>query len=263
VLDLIASWINQRFSRRGSPARDARALSPVPLRAYLFDLAPRRGEWVLENCVGVWKLFIRAGGLKAVPIDATPDRSATMCNLSWAIPLFSVFAFGSLGTASLSPERAACGAPVSGLTLCLASVSGTDSASVEIRNDGSSDVLIQLGIMIANGAHQYPNAITLVLSDSNRVEIEGTLIDPPGVAGRVDPLVIPLPAGAAFRIPLRLSRYVFHAAGQAGELDFGGQRRAIRAKLTGRRPDRSELISFWTGTAVSNAITVVLPGTPK
>jgi hypothetical protein len=186
-----------------------------------------------------------------------------MCNLSRAIPLFSVFALGILGAASRSLERIACGAPVSGLTLCLASIPGTDSASVEIRNDGSSDVFIQFGIMIANGAHQYPNAITLVVSDSSRVEIEGTLIDPPVVAGRTDPLVIPLAAGAAFRVPLRLSRYFFHAVGRAGELDFGGQRRTIRAKLTGRKPDRSELVSIWTGTVMSNGITIVLPVIPK
>jgi hypothetical protein len=186
-----------------------------------------------------------------------------MSDLFRAIPLFSVFALATLGTASPSFEGIACGAPVSGITLCLASIPATDSASVEIRNDGSTDVLVDLGIMLANGAHQYPNALTLVVSDSSRVEIEGTPIDPPGVAGRIDPLAIPLSAGAALRIPLRLSRYVFHAADRAGALDLGGQRSTIRAKLTGRRPTRSELVSYWTGSAVSNAITVELPAAPR
>jgi hypothetical protein len=190
-------------------------------------------------------------------------RPASMCNLFRAIPWFSVFALGTFGAARPSLERAGCGAPVAGLTLCLVSIPSTDSASVEIRNDGSSDVLVDLGIMLANGAYQYANALTLVVSDSSRGEIEGTLIDPAVVAGRTDPLVIPLSAGAAFRIPLRLSRYVFHAADRAGALDVGGQRSTIRAKLMGRRPNRSELVSYWTGSAVSNAITVVLPATPR
>jgi hypothetical protein len=185
-----------------------------------------------------------------------------MRHLTRAVPLFAGLALGTLDMASDSLQGTNCGNPISGIALCLASIPATDRVSVEIRNDGSSDVIVRIGIMLANGARQYPNAITLLVQDSAGVELEGTSIDPPGVAGRVDPLALPLPAGAAARVPLRLSRYVFHAAHRPGEVDLGGERRAVRAKLTGHRPEGSELSSYWTGTAVSNTVMVVMPNAP-
>ena len=179
-------------------------------------------------------------------------------------------AVGSVTAMTTRPSLApsACGERVNGITLCLASVSATDTLSVEIRNDGSSDVFVDIGIMLANGARQYPNAIVLSLQDSGGIEFDGTSIDPPVVAGRVDPFVIPLPAGAAIRVPLRLSRYLFHAAARPNVVDLAGQHHLIRAKLIGRRPGDSRsgvdvsgraVASWWTGTAVSNAIAVMIP----
>jgi len=51
--------------------------------------------------------------------------------------------------------------------------------------------------MLANGKKQYPEAIILVITDSRGTFHEmGFAGDPWAIAGRVDPFVLPLPAGA-------------------------------------------------------------------
>lgn len=186
--------------------------------------------------------------------------------------LAALVAVSSLALRSGAPNRSArsntCGDPVNGIALCL-TLAGTETLSVEIRNDGPTDAVLDLGIMLANGARQYPRSVNLSVQDSAGVELEGTSIDPPVVAGRVDAFVVPLPRGAAFRLPLRLSRYFFHAAARPAEIAIpGGRRCTIRAKLTGIEADGSApsvnarglaRASYWTGTAVSNAIVIVMP----
>ena len=162
-----------------------------------------------------------------------------------------------------------CGESVNGVALCLEPTSIHDVLSIEVRNVSAADVTIDIGIMLANGARQYPTAVTLSSRDSAGTEREGTLIDPPGAAGRVDPFILSLPAGASFRLPLRLSRYMFTSTGTR---DGSGLVRsrwyAIRARLTGRRPEAAELsldvkglalAPYWSETVISNAVTIVEP----
>lgn len=175
------------------------------------------------------------------------------------VSLFAACTLGAFGTTSRLPQRGDCGDAAGGVRLCLASTPATGVLSVEIRNDGSTDAMVDIGVMLANGTHQYPNAITLSLQDTGAAAVEGTSLDPAGVAGRLDPLLVPLPAGASIRVPLRLARYVFRAAGRRGTLELAGEQRSIRAKLSGRRPGGSELSGYWTATAVSNPITLVMP----
>jgi hypothetical protein len=67
--------------------------------------------------------------------------------------------------------------------------------------------VLDLGIMLADGKKQYPTAIALSLTDahgrSRRLELRG----PSYILGRVDPLVAPLPVGAAFSIPVDLNNH--------------------------------------------------------
>jgi hypothetical protein len=137
--------------------------------------------------------------------------------------------------------------------------------SLEVRNDASTAAVIDAGVMLANGASQYVSAITMSLRDSAGVESEGSSLDPAGVAGRLDPLILCLPPGASTRLPLRLARYLFHRVGSASAVNLvGGERYTVRARLTARRPPASELnldvkglatLSYWTGTATSNGVT--------
>jgi hypothetical protein len=199
-------------------------------------------------------------------------RGTEAARLFRAFALAAVVAVSSVALRRGAPNRSAqsnsCGNAVNGIALCL-TLAGTETLSVEIRNAGATDAVLDLGIMLANGTRQYPRAVVLSAQDSAGVELEGTSIDPPVVAGRVDAFVVPLPRGAAVRLPLRLSRYFFHAGAGSTETTIpAGRRYTIRAKLTAIDSDRSAPSvngrglprgSYWTGTAVSNAIVMVMP----
>jgi hypothetical protein len=44
--------------------------------------------------------------------------------------------------------------------LCLSPSVGSGSVTLEVRNTGPTDAVLNLGIMRANGARQHPSAIT-------------------------------------------------------------------------------------------------------
>jgi hypothetical protein len=69
---------------------------------------------------------------------------------------------------------------------------------VELRNPGNQDLVLNLGIELANGANQYPDAVsyTLTTPDGRVLHLES--MEPGSIAGRVDPFIVPLPAGAMF-----------------------------------------------------------------
>jgi hypothetical protein len=133
---------------------------------------------------------------------------------------------------------------------------------VELRNVGESDLILNLGIMLANGKKQYPNAIVLTLTDAQGKSRRLDLREPWFVAGRLDPLVLPLPTGAAFSILVDLDKYW---AAASKEFDYklkpGGY--SIQAQLTGKGVSQQEanldvkgiaLMPYWKGTASSNQL---------
>jgi hypothetical protein len=70
-----------------------------------------------------------------------------------------------------------CGTPVNGIVLCLSPVERGE-ATLEIRNVGDTSAVLNLGIMLANGARQYAKAITLTLRDTAGREYQGVLAEP-------------------------------------------------------------------------------------
>lgn len=79
--------------------------------------------------------------------------------------------------------------------------------NVELRNVGSADVVLDLGVMLANGKEQYPTAIHLSLVDGTGKERRLLPIQPSHVGGRMDPFLVPLPVGATYIIATSLSDY--------------------------------------------------------
>jgi hypothetical protein len=67
------------------------------------------------------------------------------------------------------------GDPVDGLQMAISldQAEGAQSKApkfkVELRNAGDSDLILNLGVMLANGKEQYPNAIILTLIDGEEV----------------------------------------------------------------------------------------------
>jgi len=83
----------------------------------------------------------------------------------------------------------------------------TPKFKVELRNAGKNDLILNLGIMLANGRKQYPNAIVLILTDQDGKSRRLELRDPAVIAGRMDPLIVPLPVGSSYSLPVDLDRY--------------------------------------------------------
>src|SRR5271156_1253633 len=106
-----------------------------------------------------------------------------------------------------------CGTPVEGVALCLSRSAGTGGVTLELRNTGPKDAMLNLGIMLANGARQYLTAITLTFTDATGKEHHGVLFEPGVVAGRLDPFIVPLPNRASLMLALDISKYALYASG--------------------------------------------------
>ena len=143
--------------------------------------------------------------------------------------------------------------------LLLTSASGPLLFRVEIRNLGDQDLVLNLGMELANGAKQYPDAVsyTLTTPDGRILHLES--MEPGIVAGRVDPLIVPLPAGAMFSFLVDLNEYdaprekVWH-------LTFPRGRYTLQAEYTGRAVPQSQanldvqgiaLMHYWVGAATA------------
>jgi hypothetical protein len=157
-----------------------------------------------------------------------------------------------------------CGAVVEGIALCLFPSGQTGSVTIEVRNTGPKDVVLNLGIMLDNGAWQYPNAICLILTDAKGKVHQGVLAEPGIIAGRLDPFIVPLPHGASLILPLDLTKYVLYSSGQMEELRPDPTNRyTVRAQFTGKSVSQAEanldvkglaLMPYWTGIALSNTV---------
>ena len=85
----------------------------------------------------------------------------------------SLLLLGGL-SAALKPSVKTWGEAVSGLqmTIYLDRAEGVPSKApkfrIELRNAAEKDLVVNLGMMLANGKMQYPNALVLILTDAQR-----------------------------------------------------------------------------------------------
>jgi hypothetical protein len=201
--------------------------------------------------------------------------NALLTKLSLAICVVFAANFLLLGVSSAAQQTRApeWGAPVNGLQMAMhldrtrGAQSRTPKFTVELRNAGERDIVLNLGSMLANGKSQYPSAIVLTLTDvhgkSRRLELRG----PAGIAGRVDQLVLPIPVGARFAIRVDLRNY-WAPVTEEFEIKLKRGMYSIEAQLTGKgiRYDDANLdlkglsaMPFWQGTVTSNRIRFIVP----
>jgi hypothetical protein len=130
---------------------------------------------------------------------------------------------------------------------------------VELRNHGETDLVLNFGAMLGNGRKQYPSAVDLSLTDAQGKSRRLDLLLP-SVAGRLDPFVLPLPAGAAFSIPVVLDNYIV-----AEDVNYKPRPGTyfLEAQFTGRGVSQQEanldvkgiaLMPYWTSTVASNRV---------
>jgi hypothetical protein len=142
-------------------------------------------------------------------------------------------------------------------TMLLASTGTPGLFRVEMRNPSIQDLMLYLGIEV--GANQYPEAVryTLTAPDGRVLHLEST--EPGVIAGRVDPLVVPLPAGATFSFLVDLNEYAAPKE-KILQLDLLPGRYTLQAEYTGEAVPQWQadpnfqgiaLMHFWVGTVTS------------
>lgn len=166
-------------------------------------------------------------------------------------------------TSHATPQASA--PPDSALQLTIrlspASANPSDSPAftVEFHNASQTALVLNLGILLANGQKLFLDRVDLILTDPDGKTHH--LFDtraPAIIAGRVDPLVLPLCAGCNFSFPVDFSNY---RPLDAPVINPG--RYSIEARFVGKAVSREEanldmpaiaLMPYWLGTVTSNRL---------
>ena len=141
-------------------------------------------------------------------------------------------------------------------------VSGTENTEslrlkVTFENVGDKDTVLNLGMMVGNGRHQLPDAIRLQITDANHDAREMAFIEPK-LGARVDPYLVPLRAGSAYTVTLKLKDY-WCPAKKEFRFDLKPGRYSVRAAFSAREPDKLngdvnglKFMPFWVGKLESD-----------
>jgi hypothetical protein len=192
--------------------------------------------------------------------DAIMKLASSSCTVFTL--LLTVVLFSSIARSLITWTARAEDAPIQGLQLSIfrnstePPVAGPPKLRVELRNTGKNDLILNLGMMLAKGRKQYAKAIVLILTDSEGKSRTFDLREPAIVAGRVDPMVVPLPIGATYSLPIDLNNY-WPAASKEFEYKLRGAY-TIEAKFSGEKvPARQDLLLalYWIGAVTSNRLT--------
>ena len=152
-----------------------------------------------------------------------------------------------------------------GLSLEIRADPRPGNIGVSLVNAGGSDLLVRIGLMLGNGKKQFPRDLRIECrgAGDHRFVLSSS---PAFVAGRVDPMVLPLPAGAAYTLSLDLRRMSVAEPRNTFSLPAG--RYHVQAVLAGKPVLREETnsdmpglstMAFWTGTARSADLEVDVP----
>ncbi len=128
---------------------------------------------------------------------------------------------------------------------------------VALRNAGDDDLVLNLGMMLANGKKQYATAVGLILTDASGQDRTLALMGS-AVAGRIDDYLVPLPKGAVYMLETVLSDYWCDQSKEWRIRPAAG-RYIITATFVGEAPqyvnndmEAVKLIPVWTGDVASN-----------
>jgi hypothetical protein len=99
-----------------------------------------------------------------------------------------------------------------------------------VVNGGGRDLLVRIGFMLGNGKTQFPADLRVECRDAGGRKFVLSA-KPSFVAGRVDPMLVPLPAGAAYALSLDLRKMTVEEPREATSLPAGKYR--VGAVLAG------------------------------
>jgi hypothetical protein len=162
------------------------------------------------------------------------------------------------------------GTPRNGLRLGVYRTGGKGEGKVRLmvvlENASSDDLVVNLGLMLGNGKKQLPTAVRLIFTSADgKKRIFQRKVG--GIAGRVDPFVVPLAAGGRYMI--RCDPGEYYDADAVGAQIAPGRYR-VSGEFVGKAVTRNEvrdnsglaLMTYWTGTIQSGDIQVTMPLKP-
>jgi hypothetical protein len=128
-----------------------------------------------------------------------------------------------------------------------------------LENVGEDDLNVKLGFSLANGKSHHADAVRLLARLEGGKTRTLTYAALPGVAGRLDPFVVPLPAGASYALPCRLDKFADDETGD--RIDWTAKGWRITAELLGEAVTRANvdmqgltLVRYWRGKVRSNEV---------
>jgi RNA polymerase sigma factor (sigma-70 family) len=134
-----------------------------------------------------------------------------------------------------------------------------------LENVADTDLNVQMGYSLANGKTHHPAALRLLVS-SNGDKMRTLTYSNGGVAGRLDPFVVPLPIGSCYTLRCSLDHFVDLESGE--RVDLAAKNYRITAELIGQRVTKVNsdfqgftLMPFWQGTVRSNEVKTQPPTT--
>jgi hypothetical protein len=178
----------------------------------------------------------------------------------------SIVRVALLGSAVFMPaaaaEAAAEEASVKGLRLHLqfppVPEGKAPQLEVTLENVGDSDLNVVLGYSLANGRHHHPAALRLVVHGQGN-QPRTLHYAQVRVAGRIDPLVVPLSVGASHTVRCGLDQFVDSQTG--APVDLSAAEHPISAVLVGEPVSHANsdtqglmLMPYWQGTVQSNEV---------
>jgi RNA polymerase sigma factor (sigma-70 family) len=143
---------------------------------------------------------------------------------------------------------------------------GTGQVFAVLENVGKDGLVLNLGTMLAGGKKHLPTAVRLTLTDAaNKPRTLHFYGHIPGVAGRVDPIVVPLPAGCRYTLRCVLDDYTDDDLTRRG-VSLPAGRYRVAAEFRGQRVEHTNadmpglaLMPYWTGTVTSGEVAVTVP----
>ena len=133
---------------------------------------------------------------------------------------------------------------------------------VAVENVGDKDAMVNLGMMLANGKVLLPDAIRLILIDSDGKSRELHFSDRrySRIAGRVDDYLVPLRAGSKYTLRLSLDDF-WSPKTKDFQLKLKPGEYSIHAELTSKAvhylnlgTQGMKLMRVWTGKLESDAV---------
>lgn len=199
------------------------------------------------------------------PAVASQCIRETRMNKTRLLLIVSFFVVTVVSTGLGSPRlqtTAACGNPTNGVQMCF-SASGSN-LELAFGNVGDHDVTLNLGVMMANGKVQLTDRIALNLTDAQGNTRLFKFGDKryPGVFGRLDHYVVPLPVGSMYTLQLRLDQFWCQET-QEFSIPLAPGKNLLTAQFDGTGANAVnldmagiKLMNFWVGHVESNTLTL-------